>query len=35
MIRLLLAAVAGLACFAASAQPQKDWLAGTTWVCFA
>ncbi|HEY9255424.1 MAG TPA: hypothetical protein VIP30_12900 [Stenotrophomonas sp.] len=32
--RLLLAAVAGLACFAASvqAQAQDDWLAGTTWV---
>ncbi|HVJ39450.1 MAG TPA: hypothetical protein VM687_16810 [Stenotrophomonas sp.] len=32
MVRFLLAGVAGLACFAASAQANEDWLAGTTWV---
>jgi len=32
MYRFLLAGVAGLASFAASAQTAGDWLAGTTWV---
>ena len=32
MFRFLLAGLAGLTCFAASAQSAGDWLAGTTWV---